>query len=56
MTVPEASVYKNGCVPLRQDDIRSSRETPHIDTETKTLGVKRPPKENLRFGIGTTDP
>jgi hypothetical protein len=56
MPVPETAMNENGSIPTGKDDIRSSRQAPDIDPETKALGMKRPPKKYLRLGIGSADP
>ena len=54
--MPETAMNENGSIPTGKDDIRSSWKVPDIDPETEPLGMERPPKKDLRLGIGSADP
>jgi hypothetical protein len=56
MLVPEASMHKNGGLPLGENDIGTARQSPAMQRKPKTHTVKKRSDVSLRAGIGTPDP
>jgi len=54
--VPEASVYEYNGFPLRQDDVRVSRQLPGMQTETISTAMQNGTDKQLRSRIFGPDP
>ena len=50
MAMPEAAVNEANCTVATQDQVRASRQTPNVESETEPLCVKCASKD--KFGLG----
>jgi len=53
--MPKAALYEYNGIVLRQDDVRSPRQTFLVQSVTEAPAVQPLPDDELRLRIGTTD-